>query len=624
MRLTRRQLQEIILREILAPNGALTEGLIETMSSQYPELSDEISSLGPKYLQWLVARFGTAASVSESQTIEDSIETLRLFSEKEARISTRWKNNKNFREAIERRFPDRRWSTPADITTMSSDDMNLIVGLASRGRVIYNIEHEDIDIKDEEFIGKFGEWNLWFPQTPESSCKIAGFDPVTLEPKTNWCIATMTGGNRFFGYALAKSLMFYIIRDNPKSDEDWIFIQVTEDEDGEVKFYKAKGEHEVTFLTRGQNEMSLERFRQVVGSQYEPLRQSMIETYKSLNGMHPARSLLRNVTRSVDDLWNIVKTMKKKDAWSFLDGIGMDDEFADSPPSKEFLHDASLHRDPRVRMYSAMKDATPFDDLLRLVTADRDPDIRSTAVWPLTRASVHQRREIPIEVIRQLSGHSDSKIREIIALARATPKDILIALADDDIEDVRAYVATNRHTPIEILIDLASDESEKVRWAVAQAIEPIRQLRHWRDRGQDMPREVFELLAKDSDLKVRYSIAGNKHTPVDILIDLASDESKHVVSRAIKNENIPIDVLINSANSPEWIIRSAVARNKNTPLEIYEMLKDDEHEKVREDANSREEKARRDAIRAAAVAEKQSIPLQESKRWMRLAGIIVS
>ena len=73
--------------------------------------------------------------------------------------------------------------------------------------------------------------------------------------------------------------------------------------------------------------------------------------------------------------------------------------------------------------------------------------------------------------------------------------------------------------------------------------------------------KILSELSGSPYLEVRESVAGNCHTPIDILISLLDDESCEV--------------------------RQAAVLNPNTPLNAVKYLLDDEHELVREAATKR-------------------------------------
>lgn len=86
--------------------------------------------------------------------------------------------------------------------------------------------------------------------------------------------------------------------------------------------------------------------------------------------------------------------------------------------------------------------------------------------------------------------------------------------------DYRKWVAHNKTVPVEILAELCQCEAEVRRFVAVK---------------RKLSRELFELLAKDSDPIVRQGIASNKKAPISIISDLMQDEDEAVSSVARYN-----------------------------------------------------------------------------------------
>jgi hypothetical protein len=86
--------------------------------------------------------------------------------------------------------------------------------------------------------------------------------------------------------------------------------------------------------------------------------------------------------------------------------------------------------------------------------------------------------------------------------------------------EMKVWVAHNKTVPVAVLELLANDTDPRVRFEVATK--------------RKLTTELFELLANDPDESVRQRIAYNSKTPTDILKRLKSDPEKIVREAALK------------------------------------------------------------------------------------------
>ena len=93
--------------------------------------------------------------------------------------------------------------------------------------------------------------------------------------------------------------------------------------------------------------------------------------------------------------------------------------------------------------------------------------------------------------------------------------------------------------------------------------------------------EVCERLSKDEKIAVRWKVADNPNTPVNILEKLSTDEDLWVRRAVASNPNTPIDILEKLSTDEEWRVRCGVTENPNTPIDILEKLSEDKREYVR-------------------------------------------
>ena len=96
-----------------------------------------------------------------------------------------------------------------------------------------------------------------------------------------------------------------------------------------------------------------------------------------------------------------------------------------------------------------------------------------------------------------------------------------------------------------VIGDLAKHTSPQIRAAVA--------------RGSQVPRDILELLAIDSDMMVRAAVAQNVQAPQDILERLAKDADMMVRAAVFENQNIPDSLFQDLSRDKEL----TAWRNKN-------------------------------------------------------------
>lgn len=201
---------------------------------KYPDHTQDLEGLQPKWISWLTARFGERPKTEETHPFEDAIVTIKNFSKKDAGLSVKYaapgteEKPNVFKASVDEAFPpeDRSWKSPTDVAQMTVDEMELILGLSERKKESFKTEVSEEEMESDR-VGKVGPWNLWMPTTKERSCKIAGYDPVTRRPKTTWCTARMAGSNLFYNYIGrpgTNMTLFYVIKDNPADDKDWLSV----------------------------------------------------------------------------------------------------------------------------------------------------------------------------------------------------------------------------------------------------------------------------------------------------------------------------------------------------------------------------------------------------------------
>ena len=128
----------------------------------------------------------------------------------------------------------------------------------------------------------------------------------------------------------------------------------------------------------------------------------------------------------------------------------------------------------------------------------------------------------------------DSEVKQSIAKDPRTPADVLAQLANDENCWVRSSVAENPNTPVDALMQLARDSYQGIRGSVAMNPNATDQIFEMLSKDYDIwvrkmvashakDRGLLEELAQDDDPEIRWSVAYNLNTPVEILSGLLYD-----------------------------------------------------------------------------------------------------
>ena len=561
MRINHHQLRALVESVLLEGFKDDQRYLIE----KYPDHAQDLEGLQPKWISWLTARFGERPKTEEIHPFEDAIVTIKSFSKKDAGLSAKYaapgteEKPNVFKASVDEAFPpnDRSWKSPADATTMTVDEMEEILGLSERKKERFKTEVSEEDVESDR-VGKVGPWNLWMPTTRERSCEIAGYDPVTRKPKTTWCTARMSDSNLFYNYVGdtgTDMTLFYIIKDNPKQDQDWLSVGF---ENGKPKLNAKYGGISVNRANAG---LSPEKLMDALGS-----------------GKHPARQKIKDAAQSVAALEYLTKGLSKEEASELKKNI-----FGEKDITSDVLAKLASDANDEIRSQVARNKNTPAEVLL-LLTSDKSDEVRTATAF---------NKNVTSEVLGKLADDKVSDVRSAVAGNKNTPAEVLLRLASDKSEYVRERVAQNHSTSKEILLQLASDENWLVRSGAAM--------------NSESPLSVLVKLAGDSHAAVRTAIAQNKRTPLEALQQLADDENlnvltavaasplnspkirrqfsthvnKYVRATLASNELTEPEILMQLASDNEGQVRLQVATRKSLPPEALEQLAGDPRADVR-------------------------------------------
>ena len=276
--------------------------------------------------------------------------------------------------------------------------------------------------------------------------------------------------------------------------------------------------------------------------------------------------------------------------------------------------------DADVRKAVARHPGLPAEGLSRLA-GDENLDVR-------LRVAAHPRA--PAETLHLLAGDDEESVREAArdhpglssqSLERYLRAESLdAALAPAFLEDLsrrglyaRALAAQNPATPPRRLAELARDAEWRVRQAAA--LNPA------------LDGESLGCLAGDSDRDVRQAVAGHPGAAREVLKRLLADPDENVRLTALRHpdldaqtlEQYKVCLLVGASRSchtlnravalshpdlpplelakvrhraaPDWLLRYALAQNPNAPREALAELAQDGNRRVREAAESAEQRA---------------------------------
>lgn len=492
-----------------------------------PDLTNDLKNLPPKWITWLAARFGESPSRKEVHPIRDAIVTVKKFATKDAAIGEKYRSSEQFRSVIDDRFsPARRgWSSPSDATTMTVDDMETILGFAERRkqRIEINVSEEEME---SDRVGKVGPWNLWMPTDRERSCKIAGYDPVTLEPKTTWCTARMAGSNLFYSYVArpnANIVLFYIIRDDPSLNADWLSVGFVSGRP------ELTGQYGGVSVDRANNGLTQASLREILGSDNDEIMRILAQKSESLGGRHPAKEKIKAAAKDPKALEHLLRGLS-------------DDE-----------------RDDLLSFVVDQPGLSP-EVMVHLANSSRLKD----------RHSVALNKKLPVESILKLANDQDSGIREAMAMNKSTDPETLIKLVNDPNKHVRFRAAGNPKLPTAELLRLVQAGDDSILNGAMTLPE--------------IPPEVADMASRHEYTPYRHSIAVKESLPVAAMERLSEDPSPNVRSALVINPKLPPEILLKLSKDPDRLVRMNVAYSHKASNEMLQDLLNDPEPIVRDTA----------------------------------------
>ena len=395
---------------------------IDFIISNNPTIQSEIQSLPIKYKKWLADRFGKSPALSEIHPVQDCLSTLKKFYQREDGISAKYKSNQQFKNDIDNEFPtsDRGWLNPTDITLLSIDNMEKILSLSEKKKT--KVKLDSGANYESDRVGKVGPWNIWLPSSRENSINIAGYNPETNTEYTTWCTARITGSNLFYNYVKPNFMLFYVIKDNPTGDNDWLSIGVL----GGQIVYNGDGRESVNRDNKGLTEKSL---KSILSGAYEEVVNTILSKFKDLSGLSPARKKIEEASKDINKLKDIIKGNSKDEAQSMLEGITQDllkyykepvlsgTENIDVDINKDILNYLYDNGNLNTKLYLTM---TNDEKIIEKLVTEPSYELRSIAVVKkrkdksfLMRMSEDENENVREKVLYWI-GHDESLLKKFI------------------------------------------------------------------------------------------------------------------------------------------------------------------------------------------------------------------
>lgn len=166
--------------------------------------------------------------------------------------------------------------------------------------------------------------------------------------------------------------------------------------------------------------------------------------------------------------------------------------------------------------------------------------------------------------LRRLAQSDDLLVRRAVSENVSCPKNTLAKLFLEFPAEVIANPAT-------ALFDL--DSRWRMEWIP----------REWRQSvasNNQTDHTVLDFLTADIEWDVRADVARNSSSPSWILEKLYNDHSSEVLSSVAANKNTSVDRLVQFARSDNWYHRVMLTHNQNTPHEVWMVLAHDKNDDV--------------------------------------------
>ncbi|MCX4580137.1 hypothetical protein OHB41_44640 [Streptomyces sp. NBC_01571] len=158
------------------------------------------------------------------------------------------------------------------------------------------------------------------------------------------------------------------------------------------------------------------------------------------------------------------------------------------------------------------------------------PALTQTGLEALLRGLAGNPSAPPEVLVRLVAADVD---RSALARRRDLPANAAAALADDRDATVRSELASHPTLPPAVQVVLAGDADPRVRGRLAEGAEYFTTVGvHGHHVPDPLPREVYELLARDPEPKVRRALAFNRRLPDDVRARMLDDADSRTAAIA--------------------------------------------------------------------------------------------
>jgi len=611
MLLTERAIRQLIYNILLEGVREDADALRTLLADAPAALSQfEPLSMKPKWVNWLADRY-VRSKYPANDTLKDALPIVVKFAAADAAISQKYGSNPQFAASVDTSFPpsERKWNNPADTAAMSTTDMDTLLTIYRRPKDKLGIDREDVSWKNDE-VGTFGPWKLYFPTNQQNSINIAGVDPNTHKPYTDWCTARTSSENLFNNYAAEGTMLFYAINTaaalkNPEDPKSRISLGFTE---GELDVSGEYGGITVDGANTGLTSSGLKR---IFGGYYASIIARAEAVIAKHGGEHPVKADIAAAAKDPVKFNSMLRGLSDDQAGNIASSV-----FMQAKVSPEVVAVASRHKSPVVRQCVASRHDIPQELVIRLAE-DPDASVRIATVHskklPLdfvvklagdadagvrmqvafrkdlptsvavklardpddhVRATIMGREDLPPDLVVKLAEDPDARIRMYAARSEVLPPDLVVKLAEDPDDDVRMYFATRQDLPTSVAVKLAGDSDARVREVIA--------------RRRVLPTVIVAKLAEDPDARVRSRVARRKDLTAPLAIKLAEDSDNNVRADAASSEGLTPDLVVKLAGDSDAVVRERVASRKDLTVPLAIKLAEDPNEYVRERIARRE------------------------------------
>jgi hypothetical protein len=484
-------ISDIYLRRLV--ESVLLEGVKDDqreLIGKFSSHTEELTKLSNKAIMWLSARFGSRATrPMPEDEFPMALDAIIKYEPRSADIGKKFMTNEYFRGLIEKEFPDRSWTSPADPTTMSAIEMLRVVELSNQKKP--RIEVDRSQSVEGDKIGQIGPWEIYEASSRENSCNIVGLNKESGKPNTDWCTVRTDASNLFYNYVALYNMFTLVHQGDVPTRQKWISIAMNDD--GTVEYEGVPGEQPTV---DGENDpMDEGGLRRLVGADFDGVIEALRERVMSHGGVSLARAKIRDAARDAQSFKYIMQGISKTEAAALKQQVAK---------------------------------APGISSEIAQLLAD-DPEWR-------VRHMLAQNKDIPADIIEKLSQDENVEVRQRIAKNEATPPEILTRLTKD--KDVVQSVAMNPRAPPETLASLAD-----VSFFDRMLGRTDRDLLKAVGKNPSTPVHALQKLAKHSDYYIRLGVAQNRGAPDDLLRQLADDDNSSVRTSVAYNPSTDISIV---------------------------------------------------------------------------------